>query len=154
MYKKELKIYIGADHAAVALKEQIKKFLDKKELKYEDVGSFDSNSKDDYPDYAFKMAEKVAKDKDSKGVLLCGTGTGMVIAANKVKGIRAAVIYDNYSAKMARNDNDTNVACLRARQFSSAAAIKAIQTWLRTTFSEHSRHKRRIRKIASYEKKR
>src|SRR3989344_4708450 len=103
-----IKIIIGSDHAGFKLKGEINKFLDKHLIMYEDIGTFGGNKNDDYPDYAFEVAEKVAKNKNAKGILVCGTGTGMAIAANKVKGIRAAFVYDNYSAKMARNDNDTN----------------------------------------------
>src|SRR3989344_9415461 len=116
--KKEV-IYIGADHAGFKLKEKLKRYFDNWGIKYVDLGGKGEEG-DDYPDYAFKVAERVARDKNSKGILICGTGTGMVIAANKIKGVRAAVAYDNYSAKMAREHNDANVLCLRGRNFSDA----------------------------------
>lgn len=147
-----VKIYIGSDHAGFALKEKIKFWFSKKDVYFEDFGSYDSKKSDDYPDYAFKVAEKVARHKEARGILICGSGTGMVIAANKVKGIRAAVGYDAYSAKMARIDNDTNVLCLRARKIPAKDDLNIIKAWLRTKFSNKDRHKRRIKKIAKYEK--
>jgi ribose 5-phosphate isomerase B len=105
----------------------------------------------DYPDYAIQVAEKVAEDKNLRGILVCGTGTGMTIAANKVKGVRAAAAYDAYSAKMSRIDNDTNVLGLRGRFFPFRRVKKIIHIWLETPFSGKDRHKRRIQKIADYE---
>lgn len=149
-----MKIYLGADHAGFDTKEKIRKFLEKKKILYEDFGSLNKNEGDDYPDYAFKVAENVIKNKDSRGILVCGTGTGMVIAANKVKGVRAACAYDIYSAKMAKRDNDVNILCLRGRKFSSSKAVRIIDLWLKEEFSGKPRHKRRIDKISKYEKKR
>jgi len=147
-----MKIYLGADHAGFALKEKIKEWLSKKDIYFEDFGSYDSKKSDDYPDYAFKVAEKVARHKEAKGILICGSGTGMVMAANKVKGIRAAVAYDAYSAKMSRFDNDSNILCLRAREMPMKDDLNIIKVWLRTKFSGKDRHKRRIEKIGKYEK--
>lgn len=113
-----MKIIIGADHAGFDVKEKIKRLLDKKNIKYEDIGAKTFNETDDYPDYAKIAAKKVAKDKDSKGILVCGTGVGICIAANKVKGARAVAAYDAYTAKMSRSHNDANVLCLRGRKFS------------------------------------
>ena len=144
-------IYLGSDHAGFYLKQAIKKFLDSKNLKYQDLGGFSTKKPDDYPDYAFKVAERVAKEKNSRGVLICGSGTGMVIAANKVVGIRAALAYDSYSAKMAAQDNNVNVLCLRGRFFAPENAKKIISTWIKTSFSSKLRHKRRIKKISDYE---
>ncbi|MEK6856221.1 MAG: RpiB/LacA/LacB family sugar-phosphate isomerase [Nanoarchaeota archaeon] len=145
------KIYLGSDHAGFVLKEKIKKNLSKKGFLI-----FDSTPEliegDDYSDYAFRVGERVSKDKTSLGVLICGSGTGMIIAANKVKGIRASMIYDKYSAKMARYDNDSNIACLRGRKFSFAKNIKILDIWLKTKFSGIKRHRRRIKKIERYEK--
>ncbi len=144
-------IYIGADHAGFSLKEKIKKYLDKTGIAYVDLGG-KGEAGDDYPDYAFRVAERVVRDKNSKGILICGTGTGMVIAANKIKGIRAAVAYDNYSAKMAREHNDANVLCLRGRKFSDEKNLKFVKIWLNTRFSGARRHNRRIKKIKKYER--
>jgi len=146
-----MKLYIASDHAGVKMKCEIVKYLEKKGIDYEDLGSFNPENHDDYPDYAFTLAKKVVKNK-GKGVLICGTGTGMVIAANKVKGVRAALAYDDYSAKMAKHDNDVNILCLRGRKFSLSKAKKILNKWLNTKFSGLSRHKRRIDKIKKYEK--
>ncbi|HII71382.1 TPA: ribose 5-phosphate isomerase B [Candidatus Woesearchaeota archaeon] len=146
-----MKIIIGADHAGLKLKEKLKKHLDKKGVAYEDVGTHSSKSVD-YPDFAAKVANKVKKTKDSKGILVCGTGTGMVIAANKVKGIRAVAAYDPYTAKMSRADNDSNVLGLRGRAFAFENVKKIVDVWLKTPFSGNARHKRRIEKIRKIER--
>ncbi len=146
------RIYLASDHAGFSIKEKIKKFLNKK-YKIEDLSPVLIKG-DDYPDYAFAVAEKVSKDKNSKGILVCGTGTGMTIAANKVKGIRAVAAYDEYSAKMSRVDNNSNILGLRGRKFPFSKIKKIITIWLNTEFSEKERHDRRIRKIINYERKR
>ncbi len=142
------KLFLGSDHAGYKLKEEIKTFLDKKKIPYEDLGT-NSPQKCDYPLYAKKVANKVIKDKTkkSKGILICGTGTGMCMAANKIKGVRAANIYDSYTAQMSRKHNNANIACLRARKFSPAKTLKLIQLWLKTPFSQKSRHKKRIKML-------
>ena len=140
-------IYLGADHAGFSLKEKIKKSLDKSKVKYKDIGAFSLNLNDDFPDYALKLAKQVSKNKNSRGILVCGTGTGMVIAANKIKGIRAAVGYDNYSVIMGRKDNNTNILCLRGRSFSDKKNLELVNLWLKSKFSNEARHKRRIDKI-------
>lgn len=147
-----MKIVIGADHAGFEAKERLKKFLDAKKIPYEDVGTYSEQSVD-YPDYAVKVAEKVAGDKNSRGILVCGAGVGMVIAANKVNGIRAVAAYDTYTAKMSRLHNDTNVLGLRGREFPYEKTESIVKTWLETPFSGEERHKRRIAKIADIEKK-
>ena len=144
-------VYLGADHAGFKLKEKIKKYFDKMGITYWDLGGKGEEG-DDYPDYAFKVAEKVVKDKNSKGILICGTGTGMVIAANKIKGVRAAAAYDEYSARMAREHNDANILCLRGRHFSNEKNLKLVKIWLNAKFSGAKRHIRRIRKITDYGK--
>jgi len=146
-----MKILIASDHAGFELKKKIRDFFNKNKIIYEDLGTFGEDKEDDYPDYAFKVAERVAKEKNSRGVLICGSGTGMVIAANKVVGIRAALAYDSYSAKMAAQDNNVNVLCLRGRFFAPENAKKIISTWIKTSFSSKLRHKRRIKKISDYE---
>jgi ribose 5-phosphate isomerase B len=140
-------IFIGADHAGYQTKEHIKKFLDKNKIRYKDFGSSSPKKPDDYPDYAKKVAKSVAKDKNSKGILICGTGTGMVMAANKIKGARAALVYDNYTAVKSREDNDANIIALRGRGFSREKAKILVKIWLKTKFSNKPRHKRRIQKI-------
>jgi ribose 5-phosphate isomerase B len=141
-----MKVYIASDHAGFEVKEKVKKFLDEKGIKYKDLGPF-STDPVDYPDYAKKVARKVVKDKGSRGILVCGTGTGMVIAANKVKGARAVAAYDTYTAEMSRLDNDANVLGLRARLFPFEKTKEIIEVWLKTQFSVKERHKRRVEKI-------
>ena len=148
-----MRVIIASDHAGLRLKEKVKKYLARKKIEYEDLGT-ESFTSVDYPDYALKVAEKVAKNKNTRGILVCGTGTGMTIAANKVKGIRAVAAYDAYSAKMSRIDNDTNVLGLRGRFFPLEKMKKIITVWLDTPFSGEKRHKRRIKKIRDYEMKR
>lgn len=145
------KIYLGSDHAGFRLKERIKKYLDAKKMYYEDLGTYSPESVD-YPDYALAVAKKVSREKSSRGILICGTGTGMVIAANKIKGIRAAAAYDKYSAEMSRFHNDANILALRGRFFPFEKIKDIVSVWLKTPFSGQSRHKRRISKINKLEK--
>jgi len=148
-----MRVIIASDHAGLRLKEKVKRYLKRKKIEYEDLGT-ESFTSVDYPDYALKVAEKVVKNKKTRGILICGTGTGMTIAANKVKGIRAVAAYDAYSAKMSRIDNDTNVLGLRGRFFPFEKIKKIISVWLDTPFSGEKRHKKRIKKITDYERKR
>ena len=144
-------IYLGADHEGFQLKEKIKDYLDKNNIEYKDLGG-KGNKNDDYPDYAFKVAEKVSKNKNSRGILICGTGTGMVIAANKAKGIRAVVAYDSYSARASREHNNANILCLRGRNFPENKNLQLVKIFLNTKFSSKERHERRLRKIAIHER--
>jgi len=148
-----MRVIIASDHAGLRLKEKVKRYLERRKIEYEDLGT-ESFTSVDYPDYALKVAEKVVKNRNTRGILICGTGTGMTIAANKVKGIRAVAAYDAYSAKMSRIDNDTNVLGLRGRFFPFEKIRKIITVWLDTPFSGEIRHKRRIKKISDYERKR
>lgn len=147
-----MEVIIASDHAGFRLKKKIIKYLERKRIKYKDLGT-DSLESVDYPDYALKVAEKVAKNKDRRGILVCGTGTGMTIAANKIKGIRAVAAYDSYSAKMSRIDNDSNILGLRGRFFPFDKIKGIMNVWLKTPFSGEGRHKRRIKKIVDYERK-
>lgn len=148
-----MKVIIASDHAGVKLKEKIIRYLKRRKVEYTDLGT-DSSDPVDYPDYAFRVAERIAKHKNLRGILVCGTGTGMTIAANKVKGVRAVAAYDTYSAKMSRIDNDSNVLGLRGRFFPFERVKKIIHVWLNTPFSGKERHRRRIKKITDYERKR
>ena len=145
-----MKVILASDHAGFRLKEKVKAYLKRKKIEFEDLGAHSTKSVD-YPDFAFKAAREVARNKDYRGILICGTGTGMVIAANKVKGIRAVAAYDTYSAKMSRVDNDSNVLALRGRFFPFEKIKKFISVWLKTPFSNDPRHKKRLKKIAQYE---
>jgi len=140
-------IYIGADHAGYDTKKAIKKFLDKKKIPYIDVGTNKPKKTDDYPDYAKAVGRQVMKGKDNQGILICGSGVGMVIAANKVKGVRAAYVYDRYTAVKSREDNDANVIALRGHGFSKKKAIELVNVWMKTPFSNKVRHKKRVDKI-------
>ena len=115
--KKVMIVCLASDHAGFKMKENLKKYLHNNRIYYNDLGAYKYKENDDYPDYAFKLAERVAKNGNTRGILICGSGAGMIIAANKVKGIRAVEGYDNYSAKMSRLDNNANILGLRARSF-------------------------------------
>lgn len=141
------KIYIGTDHAGFELKEELIGFLKNLGFDVEDKGAYKFDEADDYPDFIFPVAEAVAQDENSKGIVLGGSGQGEAMVANKVKGIRAALVYDEYSAKMSREHNDANVISLGARTVSINEAKKLVKLWLDTPFSGEERHQRRINKI-------
>lgn len=140
-------VYLGSDHAGFRLKKEIIKFLQKEDFEYKDLGALSYNRRDDYPDFAKKVARKVAKDKETRGILSCGTGIGMVIAANKVKGARAAFGFSNYSVKKAREDNDANIITFSGEEQSPGEVLKMVKIFLETPFSEKEKHRRRIRKL-------
>lgn len=144
------KIYLGADHAGWERKEIIKGWLAKNEISFEDLSNPELNQDDDYPDVAFAVAEKVAGENNSRGILICGSGLGMCMAANKVKGIRAAAAYDEWTAKVSREDNNANVLCLPGRHLEDEEIKKIVAVWLATDFSGVERHIRRINKIEHY----
>ena len=139
------KIVIASDHAGYSLKQYIKKILLKKKLLLKDVGT---NSKDkvDYPDYAHKLSKIIEKKRDVIGILICGSGQGMIMSANKHKKIRAALCYDLKSTKLSRLHNDANIITLGSRLISKKNAIKYINIFMKTKF-EGGRHKKRIGKI-------
>jgi len=142
---------IGADHGGFELKEQLKALLDELGVAYSDLGVHE-NTRVDYPDYAFAVATQVAEGTAERGILVCGTGIGMSIAANKVPGIRATLVHDEYTARMSRAHNDSNVLCLGGRVLGIEIARAAVQAWLETPF-EGSRHQQRLQKIADAEHK-
>ena len=139
------KIVIASDHAGYYLKEYVKKFLNRKKIQIKDVGA-NSNEKVDYPDYAHKLSKVIKKNHNSIGVLICGSGQGMIMAANKHKNIRAALCYNVKSTKLSRLHNDANVITLGSRLISKKNALKYLNIFLKTKF-EGGRHKKRIRKI-------
>ena len=139
------KIFISSDHAGFKLKELIKSFLDRKKIFYNDLGPQDDN-KVDYPDYAHKVAKKVKTNKNHIGILVCGSGMGMNIAANRHKNIRAAQCFNLKSTKLSRLHNDANIITLGSRLLSKNNALKFISVFLSTKF-EGGRHKKRIKKI-------
>ncbi|WP_176474379.1 ribose 5-phosphate isomerase B [Peribacillus simplex] len=146
-----MKVVIASDHGGIHIREEIKNLLNELQIPFEDFGCECSTSVD-YPDYALPVAEKVARGEFDRGILICGTGIGMSIAANKVKGIRCALVHDVYSAKLTRQHNDTNMLAMGERVIGPGLAREIAQTWLTSEF-EGGRHQNRIGKIAEYEGK-
>lgn len=147
-----MKIAIGADHAGVRLKEDIKQQVIALGHEVEDLGCHCSDSVD-YPDYALKVCDQVVSGQADRGILICGTGIGMCIAANKVPGIRCALVSDLFSAKATREHNDTNVLALGERVVGPGVALEIVKVWLETEFSQGSRHEGRVSKLKSIEEK-
>ena len=137
---------IGSDHGGYALKQAIMKHLEERGLAYQDYGTYTEESCD-YPDYGRAVAEAVAAGEAEYGIIICGTGIGISITANKVPGIRAALCGDCFSAEATRSHNDANVLALGARVVGEGLALKIVDTFLDTPFSGDERHIRRIRKI-------
>ena len=148
--KKET-IILGSDHAAFKLKEYVKNILLKKNYKVHDMGAYDEDSVD-YPDFAEKAALKVSRGKNFRGILSCGTGIGMTICANKIPGIRAALVKTPFEAQMSREHNDSNILVLGGRPFNKSIVSRILDVWLNTKFSG-GRHARRVNKIKRLEKK-
>ncbi|MDQ0257184.1 ribose 5-phosphate isomerase B [Evansella vedderi] len=144
-----MKVAIGSDHGGYELKGEIIELLKEMGIEYKDVGCECSDSVD-YPDYGLPVAEMVANREVDRGILICGTGIGMSIAANKVKGVRCALVHDLFTAKVTREHNDTNVLAMGARVIGPGLATEIARTWLGTEF-QGGRHARRIEKIAEYE---
>ena len=139
------KICIASDHAGFKLKESIKEFLINKNISIIDLGSADENSVD-YPDYAKKLSNRIKLKKSDIGILVCGSGTGMAMTANKIKGIRAAVCYNLKSTRLSRQHNDANIITIGSRLTKKNTALKLISVFLKTKF-EGGRHLRRVKKI-------
>lgn len=146
-----MKIAIASDHAGFELKEKIKKFLNELGYKYKDFGT-DSNESVDYPDYGLKVAESVAKKECDRGILICGSGIGMCMTANKVPGIRAALCHNVETAKLSREHNDANVLTFGSRMIDEKTAKDMVKVWLKTEFLG-DRHLRRVNKIKEIERK-
>ena len=140
------KIIIGSDHAGFILKNKLAAYLQQAGFDVDDAGTYTTESCD-YPIISKEVAQNIKEGKYEKGILVCGTGIGMSIAANKVKGIRAAVVSDTCSAKMSRLHNDANILGMGARVIGVGTALKIVDTFLNTPFSNDERHKRRIAKI-------
>ena len=139
------KICISSDHAGYNLKEYIKSYFIKKEIPLIDLGPY-KNSSVDYPDYAKKIARRIASKRSDIGILVCGSGTGMAISANKTRGIRAAVCYNAKSTRLSREHNNANIIALGSRLIKKDEAMKLIKVFLKTKF-EGGRHLRRVKKI-------
>lgn len=146
-----MKIAIGCDHGALALKNTVIDHLKKQGYEVEDFGTYSADSCD-YPDFAAAAARAVAAGACQRGIVLCTTGIGVSIAANKIDGIRCALLSDPWSAKMTRMHNDTNMMALGAGVTGENLALEIVDTWLTTPFSGEERHQRRIDKVMALEK--
>lgn len=146
-----MKIAIGCDHGGIVLKSAIIELLNERKIEVKDCGCAEGESVD-YPDYALKTAEAVASGACEKGIVLCGTGIGISIAANKVKGIRAAVCHDEFTAQMCAQHNNANILALGGRVLTPSQAVELVKIWLDTPF-EGGRHCGRLDKISAIEEK-
>lgn len=144
-------IFIGADHRGFELKERLKKRLVDLGLQITDLGNDYLDSSDDYVDFAHKVADAVAENPGSFGILLCGSGAGMDMVANKIEGIRSALVFDVPRAKQAREHEDANVISLPADALDDQSAYKIVEVFLNTKFSGEQRHIRRLKKLAEVE---
>lgn len=146
-----MKVAIASDHGGVNIRTEIMNLLEELGIEYQDFGC-ECGQSVDYPDYAFPVAEKVASGEFDRGILICGTGIGMSISANKVKGIRCALVHDVFSAKATREHNDSNMLAMGERVIGPGLAREIAKTWLTTEF-EGGRHINRVSKITDYENK-
>jgi ribose 5-phosphate isomerase B len=137
-----MKLAIGADHGGYLLKEVVKNWLDQHGVAYEDFGTF-SEASVDYPEIAAKVGHAIVDGKCDRGILVCGTGIGISIAANKIKGIRAAVCADEFCAEYCRRHNNANILCMGGRVLSDELALRMVELYLNTEF-EGGRHQRRV----------
>ena len=145
-----MKVAIGSDHAGFALKQRVKAELERLGHQVQDVGPGTGDASVDYPDYAIPVAEAVADGRADRGVVMCATGIGASIAANKVDGVRASVVTSDETARLTRTDNDSNVLALGGRTSNPDSALGWLRTWLDTPFAG-GRHERRVDKIRAYE---
>ncbi|MFC4402858.1 ribose 5-phosphate isomerase B [Gracilibacillus xinjiangensis] len=146
-----MKVILASDHGGINLSKEIASLLEELNIEFEDIGCNCTDSVD-YPDYGIPAAERVANGEFDRGILICGTGIGMSIAANKVKGVRAALVHDVFSAKATREHNDSNMLAMGERVIGPGLAREIVQTWLGTEF-QGGRHANRIGKLADYESK-
>ena len=140
-----MKISVGSDHRGYKLKKEILKYLEKRNIDYKDFGAYSEESSD-YPDYGYKVATSVSKNDSDFGILVCGSGIGMSIVANKVKGIRAGLCYTKKHGKLAKAHNNANVIVLEENT-SPETAFEIIDVWLNTEFESGGRHEKRVKKI-------
>lgn len=148
-----MKIYISSDHRGFELKEFLKTKLKENNFEFEDLGNLVYDPLDDYPDFAFKVGEKVSKDLEAKGIVICGSGSGVCFSVNKVKGIRASLAFNEEMVKKMREDDDINVLCLGSDFVSPELAWKIVETFLKTEFKGEEKYLRRIKKVQEYENK-
>ena len=146
------KVVIGSDHAGFHMKEKIKKVLGKK-YDFLDMGTDDAETSVDYPVYAERVAQMVAADPQLKGVVVCGSGIGVSIVANKVPGVRAALAYTEKAAQLSRMHNDANVIATAGREETMDDPVKIVKTFLETKFSGEARHARRVKMVNGIERK-
>lgn len=145
-----MKVAIASDHGGMSIRNEIKQLMDELGIEYTDLGC-ETDDSVDYPDYAVPVARKVVNGEADRGILICGTGIGMSIAANKVAGIRCALVHDVYSARLTREHNDSNVLAMGERVIGPGLAREIAKTWLETEF-QGGRHARRIEMIEGFEK--
>ncbi|NLW24131.1 MAG: ribose 5-phosphate isomerase B [Clostridia bacterium] len=145
-----MKVALGSDHGGFTLKEEIKKYLEEKGIEYKDFGTYSTDSCD-YPDIALPVAKAVQKGEYDRGILICGTGIGIGIAANKVPGIRAALCHDTFSARASREHNNANILTMGERVIGRGLALDIVDVWLNTEFAG-GRHQRRVDKIHELER--
>lgn len=147
-----MKVALGSDHEGYKLKENLKQYLQELNIEYTDFGCYNEQSVD-YPDIGFKVSVEVKNERYDRGILICGTGIGMSIVANKIKGIRASLCYDIFSARNTREHNDANILTLGARAISTELAREIVKVWFNTDFSQEERHINRLNKIKKEENK-
>ncbi|MFC3899306.1 ribose 5-phosphate isomerase B [Aliicoccus persicus] len=140
-----MKVAIASDHGGYNLKREVVRYLEDKGIDYEDFGT-DSSDSVDYPDFARPLSEKVKNGEFDRGILICGTGIGMSIAANRISGVRCALVHDTFSAKATREHNNSNVLAMGERVIGVGLALEIVDVWLNTEF-EGGRHERRVNKI-------
>ncbi|MFQ5779474.1 MAG: ribose 5-phosphate isomerase B [Nitrospiria bacterium] len=145
-----MKITIASDHAGFEFKRRIRRYLSEKNIEHLDVGT-DNNDSVDYPDYAIKVAESVSKGEIDRGILICGTGIGMSIVANKFRGVRAALCHNATTAEASRRHNDANILVLGGRVLDEEEVLSIVEVWLQTDF-DGGHHQRRLEKILEIEK--
>jgi len=146
-----VKIFLGGDHAGFEMKGQLKEYLVSLGYEVVDMGPYTYDAGDDYPDFVIPLAKAVAENPGSCGIVIAGSGQGEIMCANKIKGIRAALVYDEYSARISREHNDANVMAMGARVLDIETAKRLVKIWLETPFSGEERHVRRIGKIKALE---
>lgn len=139
-----MKVYVGADHAGFELKNRIREHLAHNGYDVEDVGPHTLDPVDDYPKYAYLVSTKVLGEDESRGILVCGSGQGVCMAANRVRGIRAALVWSQEMARETRRDNDSNVLCLASRFTDEDTIMGIVDNWLEEKFSGEERHIRRL----------
>ncbi len=146
------KIGIAADHGGFALKEEVRTALESSGYTVEDFGAYAMHTDDDYPDFVIPLAKAVAAGQVQRGLAICGSGVGAAIAANKIPGVRAALIHETFSAHQGVEDDNMNMICLGGRVIAYEMAMELIRTFLGAQFSGAERHKRRLAKVAAEEK--